>query len=78
MTPLTKKDALIEGAKELGRVVLIAAVSAGLTAALSWASGLDDKSVQFIIVSILTAAGKAWDKYVHENPETTAKGIVPF
>lgn len=74
----TKQDALVEGVKEFFRVVVLAAVSAALTAALSYASGLHDPLLQLALVTALTSLGKAWDKFVHKNPETNAKGVLPF
>lgn len=73
-----KKDALIEGVKEFGRVVIIAGVSAAITAALSWAAGIHDPTVQLVVITVLTGLGKGWDKQVHEDPTIAAKGIVPF
>lgn len=77
-TSVTKEDALAEGVKEFARVVLIAAVSAALVAAQAWAGLITDPLWNTIFVIALSAIGKAFDRFVHKNPETTAKGILPF
>lgn len=82
-TQQLKVDAIIEGAKEFARVVVIAAVSAAVTAGLSAATTFVtgahlDPFTQSILLSGLTALGKAWDKKVHNDPTTDRNGIVPF
>lgn len=82
-TEQLKIDAIVEGIKEFARVVLIAAVSAAVTAGLSAATTFVtgahlDPFTQGIILSGLTGLGKAWDKKVHADLTTDRKGIVPF
>jgi hypothetical protein len=67
------KKALVEGAKEFGRVVLIAVlpilVDSLSTNSFSWRT---------TVVALVMAALKAIDKWVHENGNINANGIVPF
>jgi hypothetical protein len=77
-TSPTPEDALVEGLKELGRVVLIAAVSAAIVAAQAWAGVVTDPFWNTVLTLVLTAVGKAWDRYIHKNPTNNLKGIVPF
>ncbi len=68
-----QKQALQEGVKEFGRIIVIAILPVlidSLTVGeFSWrATG----------VAILVAALKAADKYVHKNESIDAKGILPF
>jgi anti-sigma-K factor RskA len=78
MLDKTKQQAVVEGVKEFFRVVVIAGVSAALTAAVSYAASLHDPLVQLALVTFLTSVGKAWDRKVHEDPTTSRQGVVPF
>ncbi|HEX5546838.1 MAG TPA: hypothetical protein VFX24_05465 [Ktedonobacterales bacterium] len=68
---------------ELARVIVLAAVAAAITAGINEIihlvanSGMNSIETAMIIGG-LTAAGKAWDRTVHEDPNTKAKGILPF
>jgi hypothetical protein len=68
---------------ELARVIVLAAVAAAITAGLNEIirlvanSGINSIEAAMIIAG-LTAAGKAWDRTVHEDPNTKASGILPF
>lgn len=74
----TKKNALVEGIKEFFRVVVLAAVSAGLTAGISYAGGIEDQVLQASLVMALTGIGRAIDKFIHDNPKIKSAGIIPF
>lgn len=78
MATVNKSQARIEGLKEFGRIVLIAAVSSALVAAQAAAGVITDPVINVGLVTLLTSLGKAWDKYLHKNQETQAKGLVPF
>lgn len=73
-----KRQALIEGLKEFGRVVVIAAVSAGIVAAQAAAGLIQDPIANIILITMLTSIGKAWDKKVHEDETDARTGVVPF
>jgi hypothetical protein len=68
---------------ELARVIVLAAVAAGITAGINEIihlvanSGMNSIEAAMIVAG-LTAAGKAWDRTVHEDPNTKASGILPF
>jgi hypothetical protein len=68
----------IEALKEFGRVVLIAAVSAGLVAAQAAVGLITDPITNVGLATLIAALIKAWDKYVHKNPAIDANGVVPF
>lgn len=70
--------ALLEGLKEFGRIVLIAAVSAGLVAAQAALGLVTDPIVNVLLATLLGGLIKAWDKYVHKNEAIRANGVVPF
>lgn len=77
-TDQLKIEAIAEGIKEFGRVVLIAVVSAAITAATSYVAGIHDPIVQAVLLSVLTGLGKAWDKKVHADLTTDRQGVLPF
>ncbi len=62
-----------EALKELLRIVLIAAfpiiAEALLSGTFEWGA---------TALAVLTASGKAVDKYFHEDPRIEANGLVPF
>lgn len=64
------KQALIEALKELGRVLLFAAVSWGI----SYLGSLPQNES----VMIGTVLLKALDKYIHKNENMRANGLAPF
>lgn len=69
------KKALLEGAKEVGRVVFFGAVSALALYVTSQLANFDPTSVQFVV---LTVVGRFLDKYVHENEDIERGGVAPF
>lgn len=70
--------AILEGLKEFGRVVLIAAVSAALVAAQAALGLITDPIINIALCTLIASLIKAWDKYVHKNEAIQANGIVPF
>ncbi len=66
-------QSLIEAAKDAARVAVVAACAALadmlVTGQLNW---------QTLVVLTLAAVLKGADKYVHENPNINANGILPF
>lgn len=64
------KKALLEAAKELGRVLLFAAIGWGI----GYVTSLPENTTTAVVLLVLRAA----DKYVHENPNIEAKGVAPF
>ena len=64
------KEALLEALKELGRVLLFAAVS--------WAVSYLAKLPQNEAVMFGTLALKIIDKYIHKNDNFRANGLAPF
>lgn len=75
----TNSQAWFKGLLDGLRVVVIAAVSAALTAAIAFVTGAHlDPTVQLLLVTFLTAIGKAWDKKIHEDPTTSSTGLLPF
>jgi uncharacterized membrane protein len=71
----TPQDAILEAAKEGGRVVLFAAITALIGYLGHLLTGLDPNSLYYIAGTTLL---KLVDKYVHENEDISAKGIAPF
>lgn len=69
------KKAIIEGAKEAGRVAFLGALSAVILWAGTLVSSLDPTSLQYIVLTILLKAG---DKFVHKSEDIKATGIAPF
>jgi hypothetical protein len=73
----------VEGIKEFFRVIVLTVIAAIVTiaidAAISAAAGLNmDPTLKAGLISVLTAAGKAWDKKVHADPGTKRTGWLPF
>lgn len=64
------REAIIEAAKELGRVILFAAVGW----AISFVTDLPQSQTTFIVLAILRFV----DKAIHENPSVKLKGLSPF
>lgn len=64
------REALLEATKELGRVVLFAAVGW----AIGYLTSLPENTTTAVGLLVLRAV----DKYVHESPEINANGVVPF
>lgn len=68
-----EKNAFLEGTKELGRILLIAVlpilIDSFATGSFSWrVTGL----------ALMVALLKALDKWIHENKDIKANGLVPF
>lgn len=72
------KNPKLEGLKEFGRVILISVVSAGIVAAQAAAGLVTDPIMNVALVALLASLGKAFDKYIHENDNINANGLVPF
>lgn len=77
-TSRTKKIAINEGLKEFLRLMVIGAVSGGLAAATVAVGLVTDPAIAMGLGTFLAFAGKAWDKYVHKNPESESTGITGF
>lgn len=80
---MKKYQKYLVAAKEAARVIVLAAVSAGITAVVgvlvAAVSNAHLGPVEAaIIIGALTSAGKAWDRAIHDDPSTTSTGIVPF
>lgn len=71
------KKAIVEGAKELGRVVLIAMIPVFYTS-INMQTGEFTFNWKIMLATGLVALLKAVDKYVHEEPNTKSSGILPF
>ena len=71
------KQALIEGAKELGRVIVIAILPI-LMASVNTQTGEVNINMQILLAALIIALLKAVDKYVHKEPNIDSKGILPF
>ena len=71
------KQALIEGAKELGRVIVIAILPI-LMASINTQTGEVNINMQILLAALIIAALKAVDRYVHKEPNIDSKGILPF
>lgn len=72
MHPVTRRDAVLKGLKELGRLVIL-----GLPAlAIQIISSNPSLTLQYggAILFVLRAV----DKYIHEDPTINVKGILPF
>lgn len=73
-----KNKALLESFKEFARLVVFAAIGSGLAAAGS-AVNLLPKPWMVVGAAVgIASLGKAWDKFIHEDPSINANGIVPF
>lgn len=59
--------AALEALKEFGRLVLIAAVSAGLSSGVAALNLIHDPIILVGLSTFLTFIGKAWDKYIHKS-----------
>ena len=66
MALINDKTAFVEALKELGRLVLIAAVSAALAGASS-VIGLLDPTTAAIAGIVLSVLVKAWGTYLHKS-----------
>ncbi len=64
------KKAILEAAKELGRVLLFAAVGW----AISYFSNLPENTTTMVALLVL----RGLDKYLHENDNVRLNGIAPF
>lgn len=64
------RKALLEAAKELGRVLLFAAIGWGI----AYLTSLPESSTTLVALFVL----KSLDKFVHENPNIKANGVAPF
>ena len=64
------KKAILEAAKELGRVLLFAAVGR----AISYFSNLPENTTTMVALLVL----RGLDKYLHENDNVRLNGIAPF
>ena len=71
------KQALIEGAKELGRVIVIAILPI-LMASINTQTGEININMQILLAALIIALLKAVDRYVHKEPNIKSKGILPF
>lgn len=69
------KQAIIETAKEVARIALLAAVTAVVGWVSTKVSSFDPTSVYYIVGTVLL---RAVDKYVHVSPDTTKNGITGF
>lgn len=67
--------AIWEALKELLRLALFAAISAFITSLLG---GLESLGSNQVWVIVLTGALRFADKWVHENANVKARGILPF
>lgn len=67
------KKALIEAAKEVGRMALLAALPIVIDSLAN-----NTFSWRVTSVAVLIAVLRAIDKYIHESPRTKANGLVPF
>ena len=66
-------SASIETGKEILRLVIFAAIAAGITALIEYFTNVPDTTVAAIILLILRAA----DKYIHKS-DLDHNGILPF
>lgn len=64
------KTALVEAAKELGRVVVLAAVGFGL----AYVTELPQTETTVVVLAVLRFV----DKFLHVSPDTKVSGLVPF
>lgn len=77
MALVKDKAAAVEALKELGRLVLIAAISAALAGA-SAVIGLLDPTAAAIAGVFLSVLAKAWDKYLHKADNGITTGLTGF
>lgn len=82
MAQSAKTKAFIEALKEVGRLALIAAVSAALVAVQSFVTGLEDQTANIILGGVIGLAIKAVDKYRYKKTKEDATvkttGLLPF
>lgn len=71
------KQAVIEGMKELGRVILIALIPV-IYSSVNMQTGEFTFNWKIMLATGLVAFLKAIDKYVHVEPGTKSNGILPF
>lgn len=68
-----KESAIKEAVKEFCRVIALATLPVLIVLieqpGSSWRAG---------IITVVVAALKAIDKYIHEDPTTSSKGLLPF
>lgn len=69
------KQALLETVKEVARIAVFGALAALVTWLTSKVATFDPTTVQYIIGTVILRAA---DKYIHNDPTTKAKGILPF
>ena len=67
-------NANVEALKEIIRLVVFAAIAAIVTTLLNYVVQLPETTTTIILAGVLRYA----DKYVHENKNIGAKGIIPF
>lgn len=71
--------AALEALKEFGRLVLIAGISAGLSAGVAAINLIHDPIILVGLSTFLTFLGKAWDKYLHKSDANTiTTGLTGF
>lgn len=79
---IAKLKAVGESLKEVGRLALIAAVTAALLAIQSWAGGISDPTTNAILGLVIGTAVRAWDKYRYAKtkalPDEKTSGVLPF
>jgi hypothetical protein len=63
-----------EALKEVARLALVAAASTAIGEIVGYLANME----QTPIVVVLFAAFKAIDKWIHENPNIKATGLIPF
>ena len=67
-------SANIEAFKEIIRLVVFAVIGVIITTLLNYVVQLPETTTTIILAGVLRYA----DKYVHENKNIGAKGIIPF
>lgn len=71
------KQAVIESAKELGRVMVISVLPI-LMSSINTQTGEININWQIVLAALIVAFLKAIDKYIHKEPEIKAQGLLPF
>lgn len=69
------KQAIIESLKEVIRIVVLAAITAAVGWATNKLSGLDPNSLFYVVGTLVL---RFVDKWLHENQNVSAKGLLPF
>jgi len=77
MALINDKAAFVEALKELGRLVVIAAISAALAGATA-VIGLFEPTTAAIAGAVLSVVVKAWDKYLHKADNGIKTGLTGF